>query len=58
MSADSITKAPAIGLPDESTAVPLTFTVRTGSSENVMPDISAPRPTLTRSACCELAVPG
>ena len=58
MSSRSITNAPAMGLPVESTAVPLTFTVRTGSSENVMPAISAPRPTLTRSACCELAVPG
>ena len=57
-SARSMTNAPAIGLPEESTAVPLTFTVRTGSREKVTPGTSAPTPTATRSAWEALGVPG
>ncbi len=54
----SITKAPVIGRPCESTAVPLIDAVRTGNSANVTPLTSPPSPTVTRSACCELPVPG
>jgi hypothetical protein len=44
-------KAPAIGRPRESTAVPLILAVRVGTSENTSPDTSSPTPTVTLSAC-------
>ena len=52
------TKAPVIGRPCESTAVPVIRAVRTGSSAKLMPVTSDPTATLSFSACCSLGVPG